>query len=209
MAAAAAAAPLRQRSYFKAGGKNTGEHYNASVALNPFRYKPGSNYESSNAGNGGNSRPQLRIPKAKYAGEIVKHVIEYDDEMRSLAGRLFHQAIMPENNNMKNKAIPVEFEQSLAYTLEKVHADKADVLQLEEEQSIGYIIVRQAIDEINGTIPTGDRSRAYASFKKQVLEALAFLKSQNESQKGNNSGGFHLSTPRKSRKQRKTRRHRK
>ena len=136
--------------------------------------------------------------------------------MRSLARRLFHAAVMPNNNNMKNKAIPVGFEQSLADTLEKVHADKADVLQLEEDLSVGYIIVRQAIDEINGTIPTGDRSRAYASFKKQVLEALAFLKSQNESQKGNRGEGNQrdnssavLSTPRKSRKQRKTRRHRK
>jgi len=73
-----ASAPLRQRSYFAAGEKNSGEHYNASVAVNPFRYGRNSNYEPSNAGNGGNSLPPLRIPKAKHAGEIIKNASEFN-----------------------------------------------------------------------------------------------------------------------------------
>jgi hypothetical protein len=76
MAATAAAAPLRRRSYFKAGEKNNKkETYDGSPIVLP-KYGRNSNYESSNAASNGvnnhNSRPQLRIPKAKYAGEIHK-----------------------------------------------------------------------------------------------------------------------------------------
>jgi len=205
--AAPAAAPLRQRSYFEAGEKNTGEHYNASVAVNPFRYKPGSNYESSNAGNGGNSRPQLRIPKTKNAGEIHKA-----NEEPQVA-RNFHTdyATMEEayNSTMEEFAPHFReidddeqeaFETSIFTNLDRVYEDGTNTLQLLEGDSLGHTFVTIAIAKINDGIPARDRMYMFGLFR-QVLNNN-FRNNNNNNNNNNSSSSNNSRKNRKSRKQR-------